>query len=152
MARKKTKSLGQVWNSFNTLTKLFLVTAAVSLVVVAVFISKQKELIKEAALGYQKYTINLLTTYPIFAGNVYFHTSGRNISTGKMWLFNECRQNNSIVYQQHLKIASDGNSGPFTLGPTHSWPEGSAECKATVGVFKNGSLRPHDSIIYTVAP
>lgn len=152
MARKKSNSLMQLWNSFNTLTKLFFLTAIVSIIVVPVFIQQQQHLFQEASRGNQKYTINLFTTYPVFAGNVYFHATGRNISTGQMWLMNECRQNNSVVYQQYLKIASDGNSGPFTLGPTPSWPEGGAECKATVQLYSKGSFKPQSSITYIVAP
>lgn len=151
MARKKGNSLGQLWNSFNTLTKLFFITAIVSIVVVTLFVQKQQNYMQEASRGMQKYTINLLTNYPVFAGNVYFHISGRDVSTGQMWILNECRQNNSIVYQQYLKIGSDGNSGPFTLGPTTSWTEGAAECSATVELFKDRSFRPRNSITYTVS-
>lgn len=152
MAKKKSNSLGQIWSSFNTLTKLFFVTAIVSIAVVTFYIQKQQTYIQEAARGMQKYTINLLTTYPVFAGNVYFHASGRDISTGQMWLLNECKQGNAVVYQQYLKIASDGNSGPFTLGPTPSWAEGAAECSATVELYRNGSFRPQSTITYTVNP
>jgi hypothetical protein len=152
MARKKGNSLTQLWGSFNTLTKLFFLTAVASIIVATLFVQKQQDFIQEASRGMQKYTINLLTSYPVFAGNVYFHASGRNISTGDMWLFNQCKQNGSIVYQQYLKISSDGNSGPFTLGPTPTWSGGEAECMAIVESFSKGSFRPLESITYIVAP
>lgn len=138
--------------SFSTLTKFFLITAVISIAVVTVFIQNPQSFQQEAARGGSKYTINVLTTYPVFAGNVYFNVVGRNISTGEMWLLNECRQNNTVVYQQYLKIAPDGNSGPFTLGPTPSWSSGGADCSATVELFQKGAFRPQGSASYTVNP
>jgi hypothetical protein len=153
MARKKDGTLSQIWGSFNILTKLFLLTAVVSIMVVTIFIQNPQSFQQEAARGgNSRYTINLLTTNPIFAGSAYFNVSGKYIASGGMWLLNTCSQDKALVYQQYLKIAIDGNSGPFTLGPTPSWTSGGADCTVAVGLFQHGSFRPQASISYTVAP
>jgi len=152
MARKKEGALSQIWGSFNVLTKLFLLTAVVSIMVVTIFIQNPQSFQQEAARGNSRYTINLLTTHPIFAGSAYFNVSGKYIASGEMWLLNTCSKDKAIVYQQYLKIAMDGNSGPFTLGPTPSWSSGEADCTAAVGLFQHGSFRTQASISYTVAP
>lgn len=153
MARKKENALIQLWSSFSVITKLFVVTAVVAIFVTNFFIQYPQNFQQEAARGgNSKYTITLLTTYPVFAGSAYFNVTGGNISTGEMWLLNSCNQNSTVVYQQYLKIAPDGNSGPFTLGPTPSWSGDGAECSATVKLFRNGSFRSQGTITYTVAP
>lgn len=100
-----------------------------------------------------RYQILLLTQDPKFSGSANFLVTGGDVASGELWILSNCYQNSVLVYQQYRKVASDGNSATFTLGPTPSWTSGGADCTATLGMFRRGSSwRALGSMSFTVLP
>ena len=88
-------------------------------------------------------TISLIELSPVFGQQVSFKVvpSEKVKNRYKLWVANKAVQNGVIVSAEYLGIewpspdSEFGIAGPFTLGPTPSWPSGAADCVAYVWEF-----------------